>query len=166
MALYMQTWHLTEAGLGGNSWGTWEYEAIDSSELKEYKIDGEYEDTYFGTGYIVTPIAGTSGEDRFYIMALENVDTSYHYWYYNAYGYLPDEKIISYTVNDFGEGLTNTEYWLEAYENETYGDQYTSGSYTELWGMEEVGSYVGSSDSVWFVPSKSEWSAFRRCIWN
>ena len=141
-----------DLAIGGNvdSYDSYEYDAIDSSSLKQYKISGEYEDTYFGMAEIVTPVNDTNGENRFYIMALEDVDDNDHYWYYNASGNLPS-NLDDY---DFGKGLTNTEYWLEIYENETYGAQYTSGSYTELWGIEEVGSYVGNSKtSIWFIPS-------------
>ena len=45
---------------------------------------------------------------------------------------------------------------MEAWANETYGEQ-TDG---DMWGIGTIGTNVGTSDSIWFIPSKSEWSAF------
>ena len=148
------------SGTWGDSWGTWEYSAVNISDLKEYYISSEsYTDDYFGTNFIISLNQNSVGEDRFYVMALEDVDDSYHYWYYSAYENL--ENNTGYTTNDFGAGITNTLEMLEAYESDLYGSKYTDGEYTELWGMDIVGSYVSSSEnSIWFVPSKSEWAAF------
>ena len=84
-----------------DSWSSYSYDAVDSSSLKEYTIsETTYTDDNFGEGYIITPASGTTGEDRFYVMALEDVDSGY-YWYYEAYGSLPSQYFISFFMSFF-----------------------------------------------------------------
>ncbi len=128
----------------------------DKAKLKKYKISEE-KVTGFGTWEekMITPANGTSGEDRFYVMALKDLDEDYHYWYYNAYGNL--DNSVEGSRNDFGEGKANTTDMIEKYKNGTYGEPYEGGSYTDLWGLD---SLKEKATKGWFVPSKSEWSAF------
>ena len=139
-----------------DDWSNYSYEA--ETGLKEYYIEEEnYTEPKFGnvTGNLIAPIKGTTGKDRFYVMALEDLDNDSHYWYYNAYGKL--DNYISTSTNDFGKGKENTNTMIQAYEDGKYGEAYTSGTYTDLWGLETLKNKVSEG---WFVPSKSEWAAF------
>ena len=92
-----------------------------------------------------------SKNDRFYVMALNNIDSSTHYWYYNAYGKL--DNTISFSENDFGKGRENTEYVNNKWNDSSL--PWGAHNSNDMWGLiqDEV------SDG-WFVPSKSEWAAF------
>ena len=61
-----------------------------------------------GTG-VISLVAGSTGEDRFYVMALEDYDSNWYTWYNNGYGILPEENNVSESTNDFGEGKAHTE---------------------------------------------------------
>ncbi len=128
----------------------------EKAKLKKYKISEE-KVTGFGTWEekMITLANGTSGEDRFYVMALKDLDGSEHYWYYNAYGHL--DNPVEGTRNDFGEGKTNTTDMIQKYEDGEYGEPKIDGSYTDLWGLDSLKEKVSKG---WFVPSKSEWAAF------
>ena len=90
-------------------------------------------------------------------MALNNIDSSTHYWYYNAFDNLDSSYNVSTTANDFAEagaeptGRINTERMIASWNSSQYGEQNSN----DMWGLiqDEV------SDG-WFVPSKSEWAAF------
>ena len=92
-----------------------------------------------------------SKNDRFYVMALNNIDSSTHYWYYNATNKL--DNIIAYTENDFGKGRENTEYVNNKWNNPNL--PYGSHNNNDMWGIIQDEIADG-----WFVPSKSEWAAF------
>ena len=147
----------------GDSDGVYEY-GYDTEEekakLKKYKISEE-KVTGFGKWEekMITPANEATGEDRFYVMALKDLDESRHYWYYNAYGNLdnPLDNLVGGPRNDFGKGKTNTTDMIEKYESGAYGEPKTDGSYTDLWGLDSLKEKVSKG---WFVPSKSEWAAF------
>ncbi len=124
-----------------------------SLNFKQYYIKGEYTDSHFGTGKVIAPIEGNdeSKNDRFYVMALNNIDSSTHYWYYNAYGKL--DNIIAYTKNDFGEGRENTEYVNNKWNDSSL--PWGAHNSNDMWGLIQDEIAEG-----WFVPSKSEWAAF------
>ena len=98
-----------------------------------------------------------SKNDRFYVMALNNIDSSTHYWYYNAIGNLDSQYNVSTTANDFAiagaepTGRVNTERIIASWNSSQYGAQNSN----DMWGViqEEVAE-------GWFVPSKSELAAF------
>lgn len=138
----------------GDSWSNYSYEA--ETGLKEYCIiNEEYTDEHFGTGKVIAPIDKDSNKkDRFYVMALDDVNPGTRYcWYDAAYGKL--EKTVATNYNDFGEGRTNTEYVMNKWKNSLWGKQNNNGTYLDMWGVIEEQFNDG-----WFVPSKSEWSAF------
>lgn len=59
------------------------------TNLKDYYIIQEEYIDDFGTKPVLAPVKGNSEkEDRFYVMSLDDFDTSTHYWYKNAYGKL------------------------------------------------------------------------------
>ena len=89
-------------------------------------------------------------------MALEDINSGTNYcWYDAASGKL--DKIVGTSDNDFGQGRKNTEYVNEKWNDPSlpWGAHNDSSSYDDMWEViqEEI-------ESGWFVPSKSEWSAF------
>ena len=145
---------------GSNGWGV--YTIPSETGLKQYYIKGEYTDEHFGTGKVIAPMEGTSGNDRFYVMALEDINPGTRYcWYDAAYSNLDNSYNVSATANDFAiagaepTGRINTERMIASWNAEEYGVQNDNSTYDDMWGViqDEV-------DDGWFVPSKSEWSAF------
>ena len=90
-------------------------------------------------------------------MALNNIDSSTHYWYYNASGSLDSQYNVGTSVNDFAEagaeptGRINTERMIASWNSSQYGAQ----NARDMWGVIQDEVSKG-----WFVPSKSEWAAF------
>ena len=125
--------------------------------LKDYYIskkDFKYNDG-FGTKDVISP-TGT-GTERFYIMALTDIDgkrngTQYD-WYNAARGYVSDYE--STTSTDFGTGKTNTATMISKWNSKAYGDQDKCSSHKDMWGQIQTEVNKG-----WFVPSKVEWAAF------
>ncbi len=145
---------------GSNGYGV--YTIPSETGLKQYYIKGEYIDEHFGTGKVIAPMEGTSGNERFYVMALEDINSGTRYcWYDAAYGNLDSSYNVSTTANDFAiagaepTGRINTERMIASWNAEEYGVQNDNSTYDDMWGViqDEV-------DDGWFVPSKSEWSAF------
>ena len=150
---------------GSQDWGKYSYEA-ETTGLKEYYIEEEnYTDERFSgngnvSGKLIAPIEGTSGKDRFYVMALEDINTGTRYcWYDAAYGKL--DKTVATDYDDFGDGKENTAYVMDKWNLGTaeggWGAQNDNGTYDDMWGVKELKDKV---DEGWFVPSKDEWAAF------
>ena len=143
---------------GSNGWGTYTIPEGTNLKFKQYYIKGEYIEEHFGPGKVIAPTKENdeSKNNRFYVMALEDIDSSTHYWYYNAYGNLKG-PFISYEANDLttaGEeptGKTNTEIMIASWNSSQYGAQNSN----DMWGLIQDKIADG-----WFVPSKSEWAAF------
>ncbi len=134
-----------------NSWGIYEYSAV-TSGLKNYYVSQTGYEGIFGTKDVL--VSEGNGTDRFYVMALEdiNVGTSYS-WYDAAYGQL--DNAVETSANDFGQGKENTAYVLAKWKAEEWGTKNDNETYQDLWG--EIEEEINEG---WFVPSKSEWSAF------
>ena len=141
---------------GSKDWGKYSY-AAETTGLKEYYIENEnYTEPKFGnvSGKLIAPIEGTSGKDRFYIMALEDINPgTYYCWYDAAYGKL--DNIVDFDEDDFGKGKTNTADVMAKWDAETWGAQDDNGTYKDMWGV--IKDQVNAG---WFVPSKDEWAAF------
>lgn len=119
-----------------------------SKELKEYIVVGTYVHYLNGKQEMLAPIL--DGEDRFYIMALQDVNPNEHYWYKNAfYKKMPDYEET--TLEVFGSGKQNTLAMIEKWNKGDYGTQDSD----DMWNLiqEQV-------DDGWFVPSVREWCAF------
>ena len=117
------------------------------TNLKDYYISKESYTDDFGTKDVITPVEGQSGKnDRFYIMALDDIDGSTHYWYYSAYG-----KMSIDTDTAFGTGKTNTQTMISQWNSNKYSPQNNN----DMWKLIQTQASKG-----WFVPSKEEWSAF------
>ena len=143
-----------------DSWSSYEYAKV-AEGLKSYSINSE-NGTGFGTWEkpVIKAKEGTTGKDRFYVMALEdfNPGTSYC-WYNEAYGKL--DNLVGNTTNDFGQGKTNTTTMIAEWnkgENGKYGAQNAK----DMWGVIQKADSAGKTWdlSKWFVPSKAEWAAF------
>ncbi len=148
---------------GSGKWGndsnvTYSY-AKETGTLKQYKVVNESYIGDFGEGKVIAPVSEKSGSNRYYAMALSDVDNHPHYWYYAAY----TDKIEEYSnvaPTDFGKGITNTKTMIDAWKNKQYGLQNTgANSYPDMWGLSGVTSKYDST-SKWFVPSIGEWAAF------
>ena len=147
-------------GNWGNSWG--DYTIPTEEGLKEYYVVNEsYTEAKFGnlTGELIAPVAGTSGKDRFYVMALNS--GPYYCWYDAANGKLDIQYNVSLTENDFAvagaepTGKVNTERMIASWNSMQYGSTNSNLDYDDMWGAIQDEVAKG-----WFVPSKSEWSAF------
>ena len=131
------------------------YEIPIEENLKSYYIiDNNYTDD-FGTGKVITPIDKTNGNNRFYVMALDDFDSNSHSWYSNARGL---DNTVSSSTNDFGMGKIKTQTMVDKWNNSYYGNQ----NEDDIWGIIQNKDNDGKSkiEKGWFVPSKSEWSAF------
>lgn len=143
---------------GTNGYGT--YEIPKENNLKSYYIknDNYTDDSFKKRGKVIAPMEGTSGNERFYVMALEDINPgTIYYWYGAAYGNLDSSYNVSTTANDFAEagaeptGRINTERMIASWNSSQYGEQNSN----DMWGVIQDEVARG-----WFVPSKSEWAAF------
>ena len=139
-----------------NSTGTYSYGTIPVDELKSYRVSQESYDGKFGTKPVLSPEG--SGKDRFYVMALENIDSSTYTWYANAYnggkGLMTDYRIA--TSPNFGAGKQNTINMINKWNNKAYGKQDADErGYKDIWGVIQE-----QTTNDWFVPSAKEWAAF------
>lgn len=131
----------------------------------------------FGIGKLIQQKAGTTGLDRYYIMALKdealpngrdysgeelglNKNFRTAYWYYNARGKTTDYE--TFTSEDFGEGKNNTKKmvarWRANGTAEGSDANYGEGRAEDIWG--QIGAPTNLEEIVWFVPSKEELCAF------
>ena len=175
-----------DMGVENNNSELWHYDQNSSytiptkTNLNNYYISQESYAGKFGTKPVISPIVKGSGnhdKDRFYVMALKDIDGSddpdrqkrtYYDWYNSASNKL-DPK---YTSEDFGKGRENTQKMITKWnEGATkgsngnyggYGKQDNCGSiatgsnaHKDLWG--QIQDKVTNG---WFVPSRAEWSAF------
>ena len=142
---------------GTNGWGI--YEIPKENNFKTYCIKNEnYTDSHLGSGKVIAPIKETSGTNRFYVMALEDINSgTNYYWYKAGYGILDDQYSVNYTSNDFAvkgaepTGRINTNRMIKSWNSSHYGEQNSN----DIWGV--IQNEVADG---WFVPSKSEWAAF------
>ena len=145
-----------------HGWSDWEYTPL-TEGLKQYEIISE---SYTGFGKqwtkpVLKKIDGSEGADRFYVMALEDIDNEEHYWWYDASGKLDSTYNVEETTIDFTKdnskptGLVNTERMMECYKNGKINETTVSKDENDMWGLIQ-----NEVDAGWFVPSKSEWAAF------
>lgn len=142
----------------GGSNGAFSYTA--KTGLKEYVVTkATYNDGHFGDAPVIAPKSGTSGNDRFYVMALNDFDDSnYYYWDYN---YNAGNLNIDYgTSGNFETGRNNTETLINYWDNNYYagsdGSQIT-------WSDEDIWANIQTQyNNDWFVPSRAEWAAFAK----
>ena len=150
-----------EGRWNSDSWSNYEYTA-ETEGLKTYTIGAEVESDKFGTAKkpVISAVKNSSGKDRFYVMALEDVDSNTHYWYNSAYGKLNDT--VATSANDFGKGKENTKKMIDNWNKNGGEGSYGTQNDNDLWGIiqkKEINTKYSDLET-WFVPSKSEWSAF------
>jgi len=120
----------------------------EKDNIKEYVTGGKFSHKLNGEQEMLIPIL--DGEDRFYIMALKDVDEHWcHHWYANV----SDMKDFAITTAmDFGSGQKNTLNMIEKWNKEDYGAQDSF----DIWNI--IKKQV---EDGWFVPSTIEWKVFR-----
>ncbi len=127
----------------------------ETTGLKNYTVSSTQYDGPFGKKEVLTPEKGSTGKDRFYVMALQDIDGKQngdtYCWYAQAYS---DSRTDKVTSQDFGTGKTNTATIMEKWKTKAWGEQNT-GSKPDLWG--QIQTQVANG---WFVPSLDEWGAF------
>ena len=149
-----------DLAIGGSGTGLeHSYTIPTSSGFKKYQVTQESYSGSFGTGKVIAPIDGSSGNERFYVMALSDVDSSIHYWYYDAYGDMDD--YASQTSTNFGAGEQNTKNMIAKWNGSLYGAQNAGTTYNpDMWGISAVNSRTWNESSGWYIPSRDEWAAF------
>lgn len=153
---------------------------IETDEIKFKKYEESSttfsgEDAKFGEQKWLKAVNGTTGKNRFYVMALKDVDTSSHYWYSNASHYISGqtdktpylitEEGIGIDSNNKAVGRKNTEAVMAKFNKATtnggWGLAITGQSYNDM--FEAIATKYNSSIG-WFVPSKQEWAAFAKFL--
>ena len=147
------------SGQWNNSNGTYYTIPTVTEGLKDYYISKtNYKaNEGFGTKDVISP-TGT-GKDRFYIMALTDIDGkrngTYYDWYNAAYNTGMSDYATT-TSEDFGTGKSNTTTMISKWNAKKYGEQdQCSSGHKDMWG--QIQEKVNNG---WFVPSRAEWSAF------
>ena len=148
------------SGQWGNGDGT--YTIPKGSNFKKYEVMQESYSGNFGTGQVIAPVSSSSGEKRFYVMALSDVDANSHCWYHSASGDMNDYATTTSTA--FGQGEQNTINMITKWNNSEYGPQNGYSKYIDMWGVSAVNSRTWNGTNEWYVPSKDEWSAFANAL--
>ena len=118
----------------------------EKDNIKEYVTGGKFSHKLNGEQEMLMPIF--DGEDRFYIMALEDISEHWCHWYANV----SDMKDFAITTAmNFGSGQKNTLNIIEKWNKEDYGAQDSF----DIWNI--IKKQV---EDGWFVPSIREWCAF------
>lgn len=144
-----------DLAIGNTGDGQWtnengNYTILTEENVKDYYISNTNYNGPFGGKPVLSPTGDEADKaDRFYVMALSDIDANTHYWYYNANGEMNDYATM--TSGDFGSGRTNTEKMIAKWNNSGYGTQ----NGNDMWGL--IQNKVADG---WFVPSRGEWSAF------
>ena len=133
------------------------YTIPEVSNFKKYKVSKSGHSDDFGTKDVLT-VSNSSGNERFYVMALDDVDSKYHCWYDDAYGNMNDYQTA--TSTSFGSGKQNTKNMIAKWNSSAYGSQNGDSSYPDMWGLSAVQSGTWNGSSGWYVPSREEWAAF------
>lgn len=155
-------------GASGTVWGQSYYLDAASSGLKQYEESGTAitgDVAKFGEQKWIKTVNGTTGKNRFYVMALKDIDNQKHFWYLNAYNYSGKKYItedgIGIDANNKAVGRKNTEAVMEVFNKATdnggWGEKATGEAYTDMF---EVIETKYNSSTGWFVPSRNEWAAF------
>ena len=133
------------------TYGTYTIPTVSSA--KDYYVSQKsYTNKLGGTAEVLSPTG--SGNDRFYIMTLGDINSERCDWYYAAQGKISDYASI--TSPDFGKGKSNTATMISKWNSEAYGNKNDCWQeHKDLWGEIQTQASNG-----WFVPSVREWAAF------
>ena len=155
-----------DMSIGNTKSGKWNnnrnstYTIPTKTNLNSYYISQASYTGKFGTNAVISPVNkgnSTHNKDRFYVMALTDIDGkrngTYYDWYNAAFGHMND--YAETTSGDFGKGKSNTTTMISKWNAKAYGNQDKCSDHKDMWGQiqEEV-------NNGWFVPSRAEWSAF------
>ncbi len=139
-----------DLAIGGS--GAWvntngSYTINKTTNLKNYYIIQESYSGIFGAKPVIALKGNITGKnDRFYVMALNNVAGDTNYFYKNGYGNMTVE-----TSTNFGTGKQNTATMMERWNHASYGTKDSN----DIWGLIKTEVAQG-----WFIPSRGEWGAF------
>lgn len=133
----------------------------DKSTVKDYYISQASYMVKGANGYGTYPVLKSigKGEDRFYVMALEDVNSgTNYYWYNSASG---NNTLYEVTSNTFGYGKQNTHVMIEKWNSKVFGEQNAQ----DIWGVIQDQVYGGKEEKTlenvkWFVPNAEEYTAF------
>ena len=162
------------------NWGTYNqtytqnygiYSYSSQTNLKEYKVSAENSSIEtFGKNKVIQLKRRSTGNARFYVMALEDFTTeayvdpedssknypayTYYYWYKNSY-----LKVNGFdTSENFGTGYTNTGTMIERWNKNGEGTGYYSGATQD---NQDIFKHIQEKyKDDWYIPSKGEWAAF------
>ena len=157
----------------GAAWVGYSYSYSAEDDLKEYTVSETNSPvTTFGTNKIITLKPGSTGNSRFYVMALsdfrEGAYQDKYYWYKNAYdtstgiGRMPNP--VKDTSTEFGTGYENTKTMIRIWNNNGESEGWTTGATQyeyDIWGKIQEKYQEG-----WYIPSKGEWAAFADFLAN
>jgi len=130
-------------------WGNATYNIPTIDDFKDYHISQANYNGIFGIKHVLSP--SNSGNDRFYVMSLNDFGTGSYGWYYSAAN-MTDYKQT--TSADFGKGRTNTSNMILRWENGAYGKK-DGATFKDIWGLIQK-----DFENGWFLTSKSEFVAF------
>ncbi|MBR6033880.1 MAG: hypothetical protein IKP28_03980 [Clostridia bacterium] len=144
---------LGTTGTGTDMYGAVSYTIPTVTGIRDYYVSQEKYSGFLGTKDVLTP-TGT-GNDRFYIMSLNDLKSGELYcWYAGASGELMLADIDA-TSQNFGSGNYNTATMISKWNSEAYGEKNHGPDYEDIWG-----NIDDEFSENWFVPSSGEWAAF------
>ena len=141
------------------NYGGYSYNIPIITDFNEYYISQMDYEGIFGKKDVISPLK--NGNNRFYVMALEDVPNSNGYNAFSWYGALESSTygMTDYettTSIDFGKGFSNSKNMINRYKNNSYGPKDANGpQYPDIWGIIE-----NEVNTSFFVPSLGEWVAF------
>ncbi len=139
-------------GIGNYSW------TAETGSLKQYEITDKKASSFGDVERdVIKAVDGSNGEDRFYVMALKDVDESTHYWYKSAYNKLTESEGTSHY--NLGLGKENTKKMIDKWNASEYGIQDNNDMWKIIQNKEEFPLFT-DENGKWFVPSRAEWAAF------
>lgn len=135
----------------GTDYGDFSYTIPVITGLKNYYVSKTDYEGNFGKKDVLSPLG--AGNERFYVMSLNDFSSDKFTWYAGASKNLIT-NCISDTTRLFNKGKSNTNTLITKWETKAFGEQNQHSSYRDLWG--EIKASVNSD---WFIPSDGEWAA-------
>ena len=150
--------YVDKANTTSGAWlGTYSYTITNvTTGLKDYYICKESHTTeQFGTAPVLAPVPKSKGEERFYVMALEDLNGGQNYCWYDAAASSELQDLSEFSSMEVGSGRINSSSIIEKWNKEQFGKKNNNQEYLDVWGHVCNG---------WFVPSVKEWLAFAVAI--
>ena len=121
-----------------------------SSSKDYYVSQKDYTNDLGGTADVLTPTG--EGNNRFYILALQDFDSKNHTWYQALSS--SDNYFGGIVTKSFGDGRENTNIMIKKWNKEEFGKQNDYLPFTDIFGEIQT-----QAQSGWFIPSSDEWAA-------